>query len=100
GAVAGGASITVADPLAGTPAGALLRPPFQGLGEESRLLAAGGVQQLSAGAARASTLLVAGTTPPSPGFTLADMMAPPPAGRVDAFGAAPVPAAVENPRGR
>jgi len=85
-----GSTITVADPLAGTPAGALLRPPFQGLGEESQLLAAGTVQQLSEGAARASTLLIAGAIDPSPGFSLADMMAAPPPGRADAFGMARV----------
>jgi uncharacterized protein len=82
----GTVSVAVADPLAGTDAGAMLRPPYQGLGETRLLEVAGAVTPISRAPQRASDLLVAGE--PSNGvadFSLEQLISAP-AGRVDAFG--------------
>lgn len=80
----GGVSIEVADPLAGTDAGAMLRPPYQGLGQIRLLEVAGAVMPLTQ-INRAADLMVA--TPPTTdiGFDLKSLMMAP-VGRADAFG--------------
>lgn len=98
----GGVSIAVADPLAGTDAAAMLRPPFQGLGQIRLLEVAGAIIPLNRAPARAGDLLTATSIPePAPAFTLDQLMSAP-AGRVDAFGVGINPDAVpvENPAGR
>lgn len=82
----GTVSMAVADPLAGTDAAAMLRPPYQGLGQTRLLEVAGAVIPISRAPQRAQDLVVAtdaGSTGPS--FTLEQLMQAP-VGRVDAFG--------------
>ena len=82
----GGVTMAVTDPLAGTDAGAMLRPPFQGLGQTRLLEVAGAVVPLSRAPQRANELLTATTLPPAtPSFSLDELMQAP-VGRVDAFG--------------
>ena len=82
----GGVSIAIADPLAGTDAAAMLRPPYQGLGQIRLLEVAGAVIPLSRSPQRANDLLVtAGPASSGPGFSLEDLMQAP-KGRLDAFG--------------
>ncbi|WP_162783559.1 SGNH/GDSL hydrolase family protein [Devosia naphthalenivorans] len=82
----GGVSIAVADPLSGTDAAAMLRPPYQGLGQIRLLEVAGAVVPLSRTPPRAGELLSArNVQPPAPPFTLEQLVAAP-IGRVDAFG--------------
>lgn len=82
----GSVTIAVVDPLAGTDAGALLRPPFQGLGQTRLLEVAGAVVPLSRAPQRANQLLTATSQPSSaPAFSLDELMQAP-VGRVDAFG--------------
>jgi uncharacterized protein len=97
----GGLSIEVADPLLGTDAQAMVRLPFQGLGQIRMLEVAGAVISLSNQPTRAGDLLTAGTTvAASPAFDLEELMTAP-VGRADAFGVGVDPAAeVENPEGR
>ena len=83
----GGVSIEVADPLAGTDAGGMLRPPYQGLGQIRLLEVAGAVMPLTQ-VNRAADLIVG--TPVADegeeaGFDLRALMNAP-VGRVDAFG--------------
>ncbi|KKC41048.1 hypothetical protein WH87_02595 [Devosia epidermidihirudinis] len=90
---AGGLSIAVVDPLLGTDAAAMLRPPFQGLGQTRLLEVAGAVIPLSRVPARAGELVTAsGLVSPAAPFSLDDLMAAP-VGRVDAFGVGIVPEA-------
>jgi len=92
----GGVTIEVADPLAGTDAGAMARPPFQGLGQIRLLEVAGAVIPLSRSANRAGDLLVSSNLPdPAPPFTLEQLVTAP-VGRVDAFGVGVNPAAEEQ----
>ncbi|ODT80697.1 MAG: hypothetical protein ABS76_14570 [Pelagibacterium sp. SCN 64-44] len=92
----GGVSIAVADPLQGTDAAAMLRPPYQGLGQIRLLEVAGAVIPLSRAPQRADGLLLAGSAPDNgPGFTLEQLMLAPP-GRVDAFGVGIEPQAEAN----
>jgi hypothetical protein len=84
----GGFSIEVADPLAGTDAGAMLRPPFQGLGQVRLLEVAGAVTPLNQTASRAVDLISAsspGPAEPASPFSIDQLMAAP-TGRADAFG--------------
>lgn len=83
----GGVGVDVADPLLGTDAQTMVRPPYQGLGQIRQLEVAGAVISLSGSPARAGDLLTAGGTPAStkPGFNL-DLLVKAPAGRADAFG--------------
>lgn len=82
----GGVSLAVADPLAGTDAAAMLRPPYQGLGQIRLLEVAGAVMPLSRAPQRADDLLLATGAPASgPGFSL-EQLVQAPQGRVDAFG--------------
>lgn len=82
----GGVVSAVVDPLLGTDAAAMLRPPYQGLGQSRLLEMAGAVIPISRAPARADSLLQAGSagitgTP----FPLEALVSAP-AGRVDAFG--------------
>lgn len=82
----GGISVAVADPLLGTDAAAMLRPPYQGQGQTRLLEVAGAVVPISRAPQRAVDLLVA--TPQAANgnsFPLDQLMAAP-IGRVDAFG--------------
>ncbi|KKB85687.1 hypothetical protein VW29_06375 [Devosia limi DSM 17137] len=98
----GGVSIEVADPLLGTDAGAMVRLPYQGLGQIRLLEVAGAVIPLSRSPNRAGDLLTAASVPAAgPAFTLEQLMTAP-IGRVDAFGVGIDPNAVpvENAGGR
>ena len=98
----GGVSIAVADPLLGTDGAAMLRPPYQGLGQIRLLEVAGAVIPISRAPQRAGDLLTA-TSVPATGapFSLEQLMTAP-IGRVDAFGVGVDPNAspVENASGR
>lgn len=79
-------TVAVADPLLGTDAAAMLRPPYQGQGQTRLLEVAGAVVPISRAPQRAADLLVAAPQPASDtGFSLEQLMAAP-IGRVDAFG--------------
>ncbi|MHA6731723.1 SGNH/GDSL hydrolase family protein [Devosia sp. A369] len=98
----GGVSIAVADPLLGTDAAAMLRPPYQGLGQIRLLEVAGAVVPISRVPARAGDLLLASDMPSTtPPFTLEQLVTAP-IGRVDAFGVGIDPTAepVKNTGGR
>lgn len=98
----GGVNVDVADPLVGTDAGAMVRLPYQGLGQVRLLEVAGAVIPLSRSPSRAGELLrAAGQPAPVPAFTLEQLMTAP-MGRVDAFGVGIDPRAmpVENAAGR
>ena len=91
----GGIQVAVADPLAGTDAGAMLRPPYQGLGQTRLLEVAGAVIPISRVPARAGDLLTAGGSRLSePPFTL-EQLVNAPVGRADAFGVGIDPAREE-----
>lgn len=93
----GGVSIAAADPLVGTDAASMLRPPFQGLGQVRLLEVAGAVIPISRVPARASELMTAaGSAAPGAPFALEQLMTAP-LGRVDAFGLGVDPAA-ERPQ--
>lgn len=96
-----GVSVAVSDPLLGTDAAAMLRPPYQGIGQVRLLEVAGAVIPLSRAPQRAGDLLTASGGAVAPGFTLDQLMSAP-VGRVDAFGVGIDPAAngVENAGGR
>ncbi len=96
-----GVSVAVGDPLLGTDAAAMLRPPYQGIGQVRLLEVAGAVIPLSRAPQRAGELLTASGGPATPSFTLDELVAAP-IGRVDAFGVGIDPAAspVENASGR
>ncbi len=82
----GAISVAIADPLSGTDAVAMMRPPYQGLGQIRLLEVAGAVLPLSRAPQRADDLLMINNGPASgPGFTLEQLMQAP-QGRVDAFG--------------
>jgi hypothetical protein len=92
----GGITVAVADPLLGTDAAAMLRPPYQGQGQTRLLEVAGAVVPISRAPQRAADLLVAAPQPASDtGFSLEDLMAAP-IGRVDAFGVGIEPSETEN----
>ena len=83
----------VTDPLLGTDAAAMLRPPYQGLGQTRLLELAGAVIPISRAPARADSLLQASSAGISgPQFPL-EALVKAPAGRVDAFGVGYDPAA-------
>lgn len=98
----GGVTIAVADPLLGTDAAAMLRPPYQGLGQTRLLEVAGAVIPISRVPARAGDLLTAASMPVTePPFSLEQLVTAP-IGRVDAFGVGIDPSAspVANAGGR
>jgi hypothetical protein len=90
----GAVGIEVADALAGTDAGLMVRPPYQGLGQVRLLEVAGAVVPLSATPRRASDLITAGTVSiaavPSGSFDMQMLVAAPP-GRADSFGVGQLP---------
>lgn len=81
----GAGGLAVTDPLQGTDADAMLRPPYQGLGAVRLLQVAGAVVSLTNNPSRADQLLTATSAPEEQGFSLEDMVKAP-KGRVDAFG--------------
>jgi hypothetical protein len=82
----GGVTVAIADPLLGTDAAAMLRPPYQGLGQTRLLEVAGAVIPISRVPARAGDLLTAASVPATTApFTLEQLVTAP-IGRVDAFG--------------
>lgn len=93
----------VADPLAGTDAQLMLRPPYQGLGQIRLLEVAGAVIPLSHATKRAVDLVTADAAPQpaddaASAFDIAQMVEAP-VGRVDSFGAGIAPP-TSNPGGR
>nr|WP_314257557.1 DUF459 domain-containing protein [uncultured Devosia sp.] len=89
----GSVTMAVADPLLGTDGAAMLRPPYQGLGQVRLLEVAGAVIPISRVPARASELVTASSVPiVAPPFTLEQLMTAP-VGRVDDFGVGVDPAA-------
>jgi hypothetical protein len=97
----GGVAMAVADPLLGTDAAAMLRPPYQGLGQIRLLEVAGAIIPISRVPARAVDLLSATSAPAASPFALEDLVQAP-IGRVDAFGVGRNPQAVpvDNAGGR
>lgn len=89
----GTVGIEVADPLLGTDAQLMLRPPYQGLGQMKLLEVAGAVISLTHTPRRATDLVTADMADAIPvGFDLSQMIEAP-VGRADAFGVGKV----ENP---
>jgi hypothetical protein len=84
--VHGGTGLAVVDPLAGSDAAAMLRPPYQGLGQAKLLQVAGAVVPLTGVTPRASELVQAGQADPGAGFDMKQLLDAP-VGRADAFGA-------------
>jgi uncharacterized protein len=97
----GGVGIEVADPLSGTDAQLMMRPPYQGLGQIRLLEVAGAVISLTHAQRRAIDLVTAETADlTSAGFDMS-LLIDAPVGRVDAFGVGKLPqSAVANPGGR
>ena len=98
----GGVSMAIADPLLGTEAAAMLRPPYQGLGQIRLLEVAGAVIPISRVPERATDLVTAVNAPAGAvPFTLEQLVTAP-IGRADAFGVGFDPEAepVENESGR
>lgn len=97
----GGVGIEVADPLLGTDAQLMLRPPYQGLGQMTLLEVAGAVIPLTHARRRAMDLVTAETANVTPAAFDVKLMIDAPIGRVDAFGVGKDPqSAVANPGGR
>ncbi|MEO6394634.1 MAG: SGNH family hydrolase [Devosia sp.] len=92
----GSVGIEIADALAGTDAGLMVRPPYQGLGQIRLLEVAGAVIPLSSTPRRASDLVLAGATPVAmeaeDGFDLT-LLVDAPVGRADDFGVGKLPEA-------
>lgn len=89
----GAVGLEIADVLAGTDAGLMVRPPYQGLGQIRLLEVAGAVIPLSAAPKRASDLVVAAplaAAEPEAAFD-ATLLVEAPVGRADAFGVGVVP---------
>jgi hypothetical protein len=87
----GASGLAIADPLAGTDAAAMLRPPYQGLGQSTLLQLAGAVVPLTGVPVKAGALVKAGQPAADSGFDLRQMLAAP-TGRADAFWAGINPA--------
>lgn len=90
---AGSVGLEVADPLLGTDAQLMLRPPFQGLGQMQLLEVAGAVISLTHSQKRALELIVADPAQLAPARFDQQQMLEAPVGRVDAFGVGKLPAA-------
>lgn len=88
----GAVSLAIADPLAGTDAGAFQRLPFQGVGQVRLLEVAGAIVSLrEVTERRSSGLLIANPAQIAPaGFNMEQMVMAP-AGRADAFGVGVIP---------
>ncbi|MFD2647450.1 DUF459 domain-containing protein [Devosia albogilva] len=83
----GAVTIAVADPLAGTDAASMLRPPYQGLGQTRLLEVAGAVIPISRAPARAGDLVSAAALPqPETAPFSLEQLVTAPVGRADAFG--------------
>src|SRR5690606_33619357 len=83
----GAVTIAVADPLAGTDAAGMLRPPYQGLGQTRLLEVAGAVIPISRAPARAGDLLSAAALPPPETAPCSrEQRVTAPGARADAFG--------------
>lgn len=83
---AGSVGFEVADPLLGTDAQLMLRPPYQGLGQMQLLEVAGAVISLTHAQRRAMDLVVADPAEVTPVNFDLTMMLEAPVGRADAFG--------------
>ena len=93
----GTVTLAIADPLQGTDAAAMLRPPYQGVGQTRLLEVAGAVIPISRVPARASDLITAVGVPATASpFTL-DQLMQAPIGRADAFGVGYDPSAEPEP---
>jgi hypothetical protein len=90
---AGSVGLEVADPLLGTDAQLMLRPPYQGLGQMQLLEVAGAVISLTHAQKRAMDLVVADPGALAPVNFDVTMMLEAPTGRVDAFGVGKAPGA-------
>ena len=88
----GSLAVAVADPLLGTDGAAMLRPPYQGLGQIRLLEVAGAVIPLSRAPQRAAELVSAGPVNAAEPFTLEQLVTAP-VGRADAFGVGVDPSA-------
>ena len=82
----GGSGVAVVDPLAGSDAAVMLRPPYQGLGQSKLLQVAGAVVPLTGTQPRATDLIEAGSGDLPSGFDMKQLLDAP-VGRADAFGA-------------
>lgn len=90
-------AVAVTDPLQGTDAATMLRPPYQGLGETRLLQVAGAVVSLTNNPARADQLVTAtAAAPDNQSFSLDDLVKAP-IGRADAFGVGYDPAKADKP---
>lgn len=99
----GTVGLEVADPLAGTDAQVMVRPPYQGLGQIRLLEVAGAVISLTHAQRRAADLVFAGALQVAPSAFDSKLLIEAPAGRVDAFGVGKLPEAeaeVANAGGR
>jgi uncharacterized protein len=95
----GTVGIEVADPLAGTDAQMMVRPPYQGLGQMKLLEVAGAVMSLTHTSKRAAELVSADTaSEDTQGFDMAQLIDAP-IGRADAFGVGRLPVVVEETAG-
>jgi hypothetical protein len=83
---AGSVGLEVADPLQGTDAQVMLRPPFQGLGQMQLLEVAGAVISLTHAQKRALALVVNDPAVIEPAAFDLTLMLEAPEGRADAFG--------------
>ena len=93
----GRVSVAVVDPLQGTDAAAMLRPPFQGLGQIRLLEVAGTVMPLGRAPERAGDLLTAGAPVSAPAAFPLETLLEAPVGRVDAFGVGVSPTSEAEP---
>jgi hypothetical protein len=97
----GSVGLEVADPLLGTEAQLMVRPPYQGLGQMKLLEVAGAVISLTHSQRRAMDLVTAETAKPAPASFDMTLLIDAPVGRVDAFGVGKTPESeVANPGGR
>lgn len=97
----GTVGIEVADPLLGTDAQQMVRPPYQGLGQIRLLEVAGAVISLTHAQRRAADLVTAGAVDLPPLAFDPKLLMEAPAGRVDAFGVGKLPEAeLVNTTGR
>jgi len=97
----GAVGIEVADPLLGTDAQLMVRPPYQGLGQIRLLEVAGAVISLTHMQRRAADLVSAGAIEIAPVAFDTNLLIQAPAGRVDAFGVGKLPGAGQvNATGR
>lgn len=95
----GAVTLAVADPLQGTDAAAMLRPPYQGQGQIRLLEVAGAVMPLSRSPDRASDLISASSAPGVGNAFPLEALTSAPKGRVDAFGVGVDPAAETDENG-